>query len=170
MTMGASGVPRTSDLHLAFCTKVPSAPAAGTASEAQSEVGRQMEAYRDRFPFEFVIMVGDNMYGGSESPADFRTKFEEPYAALLNAKVKFYAALGNHDNPTTRSYEDGNMGGQRYYTFSAGSAGSAEGENPTSASSSWTATTSTSRSAASPTSSPARGGRCARATSTAGPT
>ena len=35
---------------------------------------------RAAFPFDLVIMLGDNMYGG-QSPADFVRKFEQPYAA-----------------------------------------------------------------------------------------
>jgi hypothetical protein len=91
----------------------------GTASTAQFDVGKQMAAFRSKFPFDFVIMVGDNLYGGSGSAADFKAKFEGPYAPLLKDKVKFYAALGNHDNPSTRNYKDWNMGGQRYYTWRA---------------------------------------------------
>ena len=54
------------------------------------------------FPFEFVIMVGDNMYG-SERPQDFMRKFELPYKPMLDAKIPFYASLGNHDDPTSGS-------------------------------------------------------------------
>jgi len=61
-------------------------------------------------------MLGDNLYGG-ESVRDFQTKFEEPYKDLLADGVKFYAALGNHDNPKQRFYKPFNMNGQRYYTF-----------------------------------------------------
>jgi hypothetical protein len=92
----------------------------GTASTAQFDVGKQMMAFHEKFPFEFVIMVGDNLYGGSSNPDAFRSRFEAPYAALIAAKVKFYAALGNHDNPTQVNYKDWNMGGQRYYTFRVG--------------------------------------------------
>jgi Calcineurin-like phosphoesterase len=92
----------------------------GTASTAQFDVGKQMMAFHEKFPFDFVIMVGDNLYGGSSNPDAFRSRFEAPYAALIAAKVKFYAALGNHDNPTQASYKDWNMGGQRYYTFRVG--------------------------------------------------
>jgi len=91
----------------------------GTASTAQLDVGKQMAAFHAKFPFEFVIMLGDNLYGGSASAADFQSKFEAPYAQLLAAKVKFYAALGNHDNPSERNYKDWNMGGQRFYTWRA---------------------------------------------------
>jgi predicted phosphodiesterase len=95
----------------------------GTASTAQYDVGKQMIAFRTKFPFDFVIMVGDNIYSGTGSAQDFKTKFEQPYAQLLTDKVKFYAALGNHDNPTESNYKDWNMGGQRYYTWRASPSG-----------------------------------------------
>ena len=44
-----------------------------------------------------MITVGDNLYGG-ERPQDFKQKFEDPYKPLLDAGVKFYASLGNHDD------------------------------------------------------------------------
>jgi len=88
----------------------------GTASRAQREVGQQMSLFRLKFPFTFVITVGDNILG-SESAADFKAKFEQPYADLLKAGVKFYASLGNHDSPEQRNYAPFSMGGERYYTF-----------------------------------------------------
>ncbi len=91
----------------------------GTGEKEQYDVAQQMAACHAAFPFEFVIMPGDNLYG-SEGPKDYRRKFEEPYAPLLQAGVKFYAALGNHDNPDQRFYKNYNMGGERYYTFEKG--------------------------------------------------
>ena len=93
----------------------------GTGTSSQYQIGEQMAAARQMFPFEFVIMLGDNIYG-SERPQDFISKFEQPYNALLDAKVPFYAALGNHDDPTQRYYKPFNMGGERYYTFAKGNA------------------------------------------------
>jgi 3',5'-cyclic AMP phosphodiesterase CpdA len=63
-----------------------------------------------------VIMLGDNMYG-NQNPKDFVRKFEEPYKALLQRDVKFYAALGNHDNQENRFYKLWNMNGERYYSY-----------------------------------------------------
>jgi predicted MPP superfamily phosphohydrolase len=89
----------------------------GTGGKQQYEVGAKLNAVRGTFPFEFVIMLGDNMYGG-ESAKDFQNKFEKPYQPLLAAGVKFYASLGNHDVPERQTiYKPFNMGGQRYYTF-----------------------------------------------------
>ena len=70
-----------------------------------------------RFGYEFVVTVGDNLYG-SERPQDFRRKFELPSRALLEADVKFYASLENHDSREQRFYKLFNMDGQLYYTFS----------------------------------------------------
>ncbi len=97
----------------------------GTASREQREVGQQMALFYKKFPFNFVITVGDNILG-ADSAADFKTKFEAPYADLLTAGVKFYATLGNHDNPEQRNYGLFNMGGQRYYTFRASKGGLAK--------------------------------------------
>ena len=93
----------------------------GTGQRAQYEVAQKMTEYQAEFPFTFVTMLGDNIYG-SKTPADFEVKFEQPYKRLLEAGVKFYASLGNHDDPNERYYRNFNMGGQRYYTFSKGNA------------------------------------------------
>jgi hypothetical protein len=90
----------------------------GTGSKAQNEVGAQMAAFHKRFPFKFVVMVGDNMYG-SQRAGDFVTKFEAPYKELLSTGVKFYAALGNHDEPGQKNYTHFNMAGERFYAFRA---------------------------------------------------
>ncbi len=90
----------------------------GTGEPAQYEVASQMAAFHAEFPFDFVIMLGDNIYG-ADGPADMKAKFETPYKPLLDAGVTFHAALGNHDNPNQRFYKPFNMGGQRYYTYRA---------------------------------------------------
>jgi len=88
----------------------------GTGDKHQLAVAKQLAATRAKFPFEFVIMVGDNIYGGN-SAKDYDKKFALPYKPLLDADVKFYAALGNHDDPSERFYKPFNMSGERYYTF-----------------------------------------------------
>lgn len=91
----------------------------GTGTDKQEELAQVMLRYRQVFPFEFVLMLGDNMYG-SEKAADYKRKFENIYRALLDQKVKFYAALGNHDESNQRFYEFFNMEGQEYYRFKKG--------------------------------------------------
>ena len=93
----------------------------GTGDRYQREVGAQAAAARAEFPFDFAIMLGDNIYG-SERPQDFHRKFSEPYKALLDGGVSFYAALGNHDDPNQVFYEPFHMDGKRYYTFTKGDA------------------------------------------------
>jgi len=88
----------------------------GTGEREQFEIGAQLTKIQTTFPFDFVIMLGDNMYGG-QNPRDFIQKFEEPYKELLARDVKFYAALGNHDNQENRFYKPWNMNGERFYTF-----------------------------------------------------
>jgi predicted phosphodiesterase len=91
----------------------------GTGASAQYEVGERLNESRTVFPFEFVLMLGDNIYGG-ERPQDFIKKFEKPYKNLLDLKIPFYASLGNHDDPNQRFYKPFNMDGQRFYTFEKG--------------------------------------------------
>jgi Calcineurin-like phosphoesterase len=91
----------------------------GTGTEQQLELAQVMLRYRQAFPFEFVLMMGDNMYG-SEKAVDYKQKFENIYRPLLDQKVKFYAALGNHDDSNQRFYEFFNMEGQEYYRFKKG--------------------------------------------------
>jgi len=93
----------------------------GTGDKEQYEVALQMERSRETTKFDFVLTLGDNIYGG-KSAADMKKKFEDPYKALLDAGVKFYASLGNHDNPNERFYKPYNMGDKRYYSFRKGNA------------------------------------------------
>ena len=88
----------------------------GTGDRPQYDVGAQLWASHAVFPYEFVIMVGDNMYGG-ERPQDFIRKFELPYKPIRDANIPFYASLGNHDDPNQVFYKPFNMNGQRFYTF-----------------------------------------------------
>jgi predicted MPP superfamily phosphohydrolase len=91
----------------------------GTASKQQHQVADVMVRYHTVFPFDTVVMMGDNLYG-SETPADYKAKFQDVYQVLLDNKVKFYASLGNHDQPNERYYEYFNMNGKEYYRFTKG--------------------------------------------------
>ncbi|HEX8338212.1 MAG TPA: metallophosphoesterase, partial [Pyrinomonadaceae bacterium] len=91
----------------------------GTGSREQNELAAVMLRYWQAFPYEFALLVGDNMYG-SEKAADYKVKFEDVYRPLLDNKVKFYAALGNHDESNQRFYNHFNMNGEEYYQFNKG--------------------------------------------------
>jgi len=90
----------------------------GDESPQQMETAAQIAATHTTFPFEFVLTAGDNIYG-TERPQDFVNKFETPYKPLLDAGVKFYATLGNHDAQEQRYYKLFNMNGKLYYSFKA---------------------------------------------------
>jgi predicted phosphodiesterase len=92
----------------------------GTGDAAQLAVAKQMVKQREKTPFEFVIMLGDNIYEKGEERY-IKPRFEEPYKDLLAAKVEFYVVLGNHDivsgTEFQTNYKNFNMGGKRYYRF-----------------------------------------------------
>jgi len=91
----------------------------GTGERPQYETAERLRLAHEQFPFDFVLMMGDNIYG-SKTPQDFQRKFELPYKPLLDNKVLFYASLGNHDIPEEQSYKPFNMDGRRYYSFKKG--------------------------------------------------
>jgi len=88
----------------------------GTGDSNQYRLAKVFTDIQQRFPYEFVLMMGDNMYGG-ESARDFQKKFETPYKPVLDKGIKFYAALGNHDSTNQKMYKPFNMNGERFYTF-----------------------------------------------------
>jgi len=89
---------------------------AGTGDPPQYDIANQMARLHTTFPFDRVIMLGDNIYGG-QSANDLIKKFSQPYKVLLDQGVKFYASLGNHDDPVNIRYPLWNMQGQRYYDY-----------------------------------------------------
>ena len=89
----------------------------GTGEPPSYEVAAQMAALRARFPFEMVITTGDNIIGDQDDSSDLVEKFERPFGPLVQAGVRFYASLGNHDKKVNRTYPPLGMDGQRYYTF-----------------------------------------------------
>jgi hypothetical protein len=90
----------------------------GNGERVQYEMAAEMARRHKAFPFELVTTVGDNLYD-SQGQGDYERKFEVPYKPLLDAGVKFYASLGNHDDLGQRFYKLFNMDGKRYYSFKA---------------------------------------------------
>ena len=89
---------------------------AGQPGSGQTAIAKQLTSWRTRFPFGFVLMTGDNLYG-TEGPRDYERKFSIPFKSLIDANVKFYAALGNHDDAGQIQYKLFNMDGKKYYSF-----------------------------------------------------
>jgi 3',5'-cyclic AMP phosphodiesterase CpdA len=118
---GAAGIAAAQELPLpnaAASVKFAVVGDSGTGDRRQAEVAGQMLLAHGRFPFDRVIMLGDNIIGG-QGPQNLDQKFAQPYKGLLDAGVTFHAALGNHDDPVeNRQYPLFHMGGERYYTHS----------------------------------------------------
>jgi len=93
----------------------------GTGDAHQFAVASQMVKARAILPFTFVLMLGDNIYGG-HSTEDLQKKFDVPYHDLLASGIPFYASLGNHDSENERFYAPFSMNGKRYYNFRKGNA------------------------------------------------
>jgi 3',5'-cyclic AMP phosphodiesterase CpdA len=96
----------------------------GEVSQGLLGVAREMQTYhRDRAKFDFVLMLGDNIYSDGIGRGLPRV-FEAPFADLLRAGVQFYAVLGNHDirrgTELQIHYPAWNMNGRRFYAFSKG--------------------------------------------------
>lgn len=91
----------------------------GTGGRKQYQIADLMLDARTKVPYDMVLMLGDNLYDG-DTPRAYQQNFELPYRRLLNDGVKFYASLGNHDDPKQRLYRPFNMNGERYYTFKSG--------------------------------------------------
>jgi hypothetical protein len=89
----------------------------GTGDQAQAQLAQQLVRLRERFKYDYVVMLGGNIQGG-ERPQDYMKKFETPFKPLLDAGVKFHAALGRDDSRDQRFYKHFNMGGEHYYVFS----------------------------------------------------
>lgn len=93
----------------------------GTGEKGQYAIANAMVRHHQNYPFNVVILGGDNIYPKGEIER-INDVFEKPYKPLLDNNVKFYAALGNHDIATENGnqevmYPYFNMQG-RYYTFS----------------------------------------------------
>ncbi|MEW6730402.1 MAG: metallophosphoesterase [Acidobacteriota bacterium] len=95
----------------------------GNGNNDQFATAQQMYTTFQANPFDFVLTVGDNIYPDGSGHL-LQSYFEQPYAPLLRAGVKFYAALGNHDVIHGRQdqcqYPLFNMNQRCYYSLSQG--------------------------------------------------
>src|SRR5204862_6104115 len=100
LLVGAIGAPAAQELSLPNqpdSLKFAVIGDSGTGSSSQYQVAEKLVASRAKFPYEVVLMMGDNLYSGN-GPKDYQKEFEEPHKALLDSGGKLYAALGTHDN------------------------------------------------------------------------
>lgn len=83
----------------------------GCGCSGQKQVSQRLKEWHRSNPFSVVLMLGDNIYGSSfgtrgGSRSLFTERFDEHYFPLMNAGVKFYATLGNHDMETKRGADE----------------------------------------------------------------
>jgi 3',5'-cyclic AMP phosphodiesterase CpdA len=91
--------------HPAATTRFIAFGDGGSGSPEQYQLGRQMEHARKITGFDTALMLGDNLYQRGDIRVA-KSNFEQPYADLLKAGVKFYPALGNHDLHTNDGLDE----------------------------------------------------------------
>lgn len=69
---------------------------AGNGLTPQFQIADQMLKTYQQKPFASVLVLGDNVYENGE-PWKFDNVIEKPYKPLMNAGVRFYPVMGNHD-------------------------------------------------------------------------
>ncbi len=94
----------------------------GTGGRGQKAVAHQMELAQRAQPWDFVLMLGDNIYESGE-PSKFVSNFKAIYSRI---DVPFHATLGNHDRRHRKGRDQvedddfGYVGKQDEYVLEAG--------------------------------------------------
>ncbi len=88
----------------------------GVGGSREPAVGFAMQRYEARHPASWLVTLGDNDYG--ESPARFRTTWQQAFGWARRSGLRVGGVLGNHDYLVGRgAYELGTLGMPgRYYT------------------------------------------------------
>jgi acid phosphatase len=103
----------------------------GCGCTGQKRVADRMMDWYGKHPFNTVLMLGDNIYGGGVfgggggGKALFASRFDAYYKPFMDKGVKFYATLGNHDYEVNRAQDEVTdkqrfniLGEKGFYTFS----------------------------------------------------
>ena len=69
----------------------------GSGLPAQYRVAEQMFAHYQENPFQWVLLLGDNIYPNGDTLKYGEKKFTALYQPLIEQGVKFLPVLGNHD-------------------------------------------------------------------------
>jgi hypothetical protein len=94
----------------------------GSRMAGQFKLATAMANAYQQHPFTFALTLGDNIYPDGDVKRRGEASFTQPYKPLLDAGVRFYPSLGNHD------VDSGFMADQldffkmpaRYYSFTQG--------------------------------------------------
>ncbi|MEM0950652.1 MAG: metallophosphoesterase [Cyanobacteria bacterium P01_H01_bin.74] len=69
----------------------------GAGTPFQKQVAAQLATFHQAKPYASVFMLGDNIYPAGDVIKRGEQYFETMYAPLIEKKVNFIVALGNHD-------------------------------------------------------------------------
>lgn len=78
----------------------------GEGTLFQGKLGAQMARTHEQNPFSMALLLGDNIYPDGDIKKLGKTHFEDPYTALIKDKVKFVAAIGDHDDHKGHQYDE----------------------------------------------------------------
>jgi hypothetical protein len=70
----------------------------GEGTPFQAALGQQMVKTFQKTPYHLALLLGDNIYPNGDIKRLAKTHFENPYAGLIQNKVRFLAAIGDHDD------------------------------------------------------------------------
>jgi hypothetical protein len=70
----------------------------GQGTPFQAKLGEQMVKTYEQTPYELALLLGDNIYPDGDVNKLAKSHFEDPYAGLIDRKVRFVAAIGDHDD------------------------------------------------------------------------
>ncbi|MCE3236714.1 MAG: metallophosphoesterase [Vampirovibrio sp.] len=69
----------------------------GSGLPAQQRVADQLVRWHERHAFQFIALLGDNIYPNGDALKYGEKKFSSLYRPLINQEVPFMCLLGNHD-------------------------------------------------------------------------
>jgi len=78
----------------------------GEGTLFQEALGAQMAKTHDKTPFNIALLLGDNIYPDGDIKKLGKSHFEDPYRGLIRDKVRFVAAIGDHDDHKGHQYDE----------------------------------------------------------------
>lgn len=70
----------------------------GQGTPFQRQLGQVMASVYRKTPYDIALLLGDNIYPDGNIQKLAKTNFEDPYKPLIDNRVRFLAAIGDHDD------------------------------------------------------------------------
>jgi len=70
----------------------------GQGTPFQKQLGDVMAQTYQKTPYNVALLLGDNIYPNGDVKRLAKSNFENPYQLLIQNKVRFWAAIGDHDD------------------------------------------------------------------------